>query len=66
MEKRTDQDCNWGTHKEIIERNLRTMKHDHVSRCYGFFSTDTEDKLVLERMDYSLRDVIGVFSLIGH
>ena len=54
----------YGIHKEMLERELRDMDHAHVTRCFGFFVTSEGYKLVLERMDCSLQDVIGALSLI--
>ena len=52
-----------GARERAIKREQRTMNHPHVTRCFGGFLVDRyEYKLVLERMQCSLQDVIGAFA----
>lgn len=55
----------WIGQKCAIERELRINNHSNVTRCFGgFFVTRNEYMLVLERMQYSLQNVIGALSVV--
>ena len=62
MKTPDDESAGGGEDKQAIDRELRAMNHPHVTRCFGgFFVGRYVYKLVLERMECSLQDVISAF-----